>query len=242
MLEHGAYTLLIDACYDRERFPTKQEAIEWCWARSPAEIEAVEFVLSRFFDLDGDVYVQQRIRDEVEAYHENAATNKRIATEREQKRRERARSVNDAPPYKHEAPPNQEPRTTNQEPYKEEPTALVPEPLAQAPERVPPCPTQELVDLYHQHLPMLPRVEVMNDGRRRALSARWREVVTDKEICKTESPKDAALDFFGWYFGHASKSPFLTGRSKNWRADFDFLITPSKFVKVVEGHYHKEAT
>jgi len=32
MLEHGAYTLLMDACYDRERFPTMDEAIDWCWA------------------------------------------------------------------------------------------------------------------------------------------------------------------------------------------------------------------
>ena len=125
-------------------------------------------------------------------------------------------------------------------PLIQEPTVLVPEPLAQAHERLPPCPTQELVDLYHHHLPMLPRVEVLNDGRRRALSARWREVVTDKDIAKTESPKSAAVDFFGWYFGHASRSAFLTGRAKNWRADFDFLITPSKFAKVIEGHYHKD--
>jgi hypothetical protein len=117
----------------------------------------------------------------------------------------------------------------------------VPEPVAQAPDRLPPCPTQDLVDLYHHHLPMLPRVEVLNDGRRRALSARWREVVTDKDIAKAESPRSAAIDFFGWYFGRASRSPFLTGKVKSWRADFDFLITPSKFAKVIEGHYHKDS-
>ena len=27
MLQHGSYTLLIDACYDREQFPTLEEAI-----------------------------------------------------------------------------------------------------------------------------------------------------------------------------------------------------------------------
>ena len=52
MLEHGAYTLLLDACYDRERFPTLDEAIEWTWARTDAEIEAVKFVLARFFTLE----------------------------------------------------------------------------------------------------------------------------------------------------------------------------------------------
>ena len=66
MLQHGAYTLLIDACYDREQFPTMDEAIDWTWASSTAEIEAVQFVLSKFFDLSADGrYVQSRIEEEL---------------------------------------------------------------------------------------------------------------------------------------------------------------------------------
>lgn len=113
MLQHGSYTLLIDACYDREQFPTRDEAIEWTWASSTAEVEAVEFVLRKFFTLEDGLYVQKRIQEEITEYHEKAETNKRIALERETKRREnntnRAQGVN-------EAPPNHEPITTNQEP------------------------------------------------------------------------------------------------------------------------------
>ena len=43
ILQHGVYNLLIDACYDRETFPTLEEAIDWVWAASPEEIEAVKF-------------------------------------------------------------------------------------------------------------------------------------------------------------------------------------------------------
>ena len=115
MLQHGSYTLLIDACYDREEFPTFEQAIDWTWASSEQEIEAVKFVLSKFFVLENGVYVQTRIAEEIAEYHDKAATNARIANERETKRKEnstnRARSV-------HEAPPNQEPRTKNQEPIK----------------------------------------------------------------------------------------------------------------------------
>ncbi len=113
MLEHGAYTLLIDACYDRERFPSKDEAIEWCWARTPDEIAAVEFVLARFFTLGDNTYTQERIAEELAKYHESAVRNSKIATEREAKRTKRARSVNGASPAVHEAPPNQEPITNN---------------------------------------------------------------------------------------------------------------------------------
>ena len=97
MLQHGSYTLLMDACYDREQFPTREEAIDWTWASSAAEIEAVDFVLSKFFDLEDGFYVQTRIRDELAEYRGKAITNKRIADEREAKRKEevtnRARTV-----------------------------------------------------------------------------------------------------------------------------------------------------
>ena len=114
MLQHGSYTLLIDSCYDREQFPTLEQAIEWTWASSTEEIEAVKFVLSKFFVLTVDgTYVQDRILQELLEYQAKSDTNKRIANERETKRKEnstkRAQVVN-------EAPPNHKPITNNQEP------------------------------------------------------------------------------------------------------------------------------
>lgn len=115
MLQHGSYTLLIDACYDREQFPTLDEAIEWTWASSAAEIEAVEFVLRKFFVLTDGVYVQSRIKEEIDEYHNKASTNKRIAIERETKRKEK---ITNREQFVNEPPPNQEPLTINQEPVK----------------------------------------------------------------------------------------------------------------------------
>jgi uncharacterized protein YdaU (DUF1376 family) len=117
MLQHGAYTLLIDSCYDRESFPTLEQAIDWTWASTEQEIEAVKFVLSRFFKLGEDgQYVQDRILAELLEYHQKADTNKRIAVERETKRKQnstnREQVVN-------EPPPNHKPITINQEPKKE---------------------------------------------------------------------------------------------------------------------------
>jgi|TARA_R110000796_G_scaffold251207_1_gene382087 uncharacterized protein YdaU (DUF1376 family) len=113
MLQHGSYTLLIDSCYDRERFPTIEEAIDWTWASSVEEIEAVKFVLNKFFILEDGVYIQNRIEEELNDYHQKALTNKRIAQERETNRKgndtKRVRSV-------YESPPNHKPLTINQEP------------------------------------------------------------------------------------------------------------------------------
>lgn len=126
MLEHGAYTLLIDACYDREIFPTRDDAIDWAWARSDAEIAAVDFVLSKFFLLENGVYVQKRIKQELDEYHEKCVKNKEIATKREENRTKRARVVNAPSKSGDEPPPNQEPITNNQEPIIKEKSAKAP--------------------------------------------------------------------------------------------------------------------
>jgi uncharacterized protein YdaU (DUF1376 family) len=129
MLQHGAYTLLIDSCYDREIFPTLEQAIEWTWASSEAEIDAVKFVLSRFFALDKDgCYVQDRILQELLQYHANADINKRIAIEREAKRKNKSTNreqVVDEPPPNHKPLTiNQEPITINHKPKRESATSV----------------------------------------------------------------------------------------------------------------------
>ncbi len=122
ILEHGAYTLLLDACYDRERFPTLDEAVEWCWARTADEIAAVEFVLKKFFTLVDGIYVQARVQEEIDAYHAKAEKNKEIALAREATRKaNRERFDNETSPDEHETCTsghltiNQEPRTNNQD-------------------------------------------------------------------------------------------------------------------------------
>lgn len=113
MLQHGAYTLLMDAIYDREQFPTKAEAIDWAWASSREEVEAVEFVLKKFFTQGGGIYKQKRVQEELNAFHTRSEINTRIAIERETKRLDklanRTRSA-------HESPPNHKPLTTNHKP------------------------------------------------------------------------------------------------------------------------------
>ncbi len=120
MLQHGAYNQLIDSCYDRERFPTEEEAIDWVWASTTDEVEAVKFVLAKFFVDESGVFVQKRIKSDLAQYHKNAETNKRIAIDREAKRKDkgtnRVQVVDGAPQTNNEPPPNHKPLTTNQEP------------------------------------------------------------------------------------------------------------------------------
>ena len=124
MLQHGAYTLLLDACYDREIFPTLEQAIDWCWASTQDEKDAVEFVIKKFFVLVDGIYIQHRIQDELDQFHSNSKTNQRIAIEREAKKRtkreqestKRGTSVNEPTTDEHERAPNHKPLTINHKP------------------------------------------------------------------------------------------------------------------------------
>ena len=115
MLQHGAYTLLLHSCYDREKFPTEQEAIEWCWACTDEEIAAVKFVIHRFFTEENGRFVQHRIAEEIAEYHAKCETNRAIAVQREaRKRTSRAKNSTKREPVVHESPPNHKPITNNQ--------------------------------------------------------------------------------------------------------------------------------
>jgi hypothetical protein len=76
--------------------------------------------LRKFFILEDGIYVQNRIREEIAEYHEKANTNKRIAIDRETKRKEnntnRERTVDEPSPNQEPVTKNQEPVTKNQEP------------------------------------------------------------------------------------------------------------------------------
>lgn len=103
---------------------------------------------------------------------------------------------------------------------------------------VPDCPHAELVELYHEVLPQLPRCEVLNDTRRGYMRQRWREVCAEFKL-----PRVEALDWWRGYFTTVAGSRFLMGRAppnregRTFRADLEWLTRPNNFAKVIEGKY-----
>jgi uncharacterized protein YdaU (DUF1376 family) len=119
------------------------------------------------------------------------------------------------------------------------PTELVGLPAAEHGYRVPNCPHEDIVAAYAAVLPMLPQVAVLSDQRKSHVTARWRAVCADQKFTREQG-----VEWFRDYFGNVALSPFLTGSGKPdratgrvWAADFDWLMLPTNFVKVVEGRY-----
>ena len=106
--------------------------------------------------------------------------------------------------------------------------------------RMPPCPYDRIVPLYHEILPELPRVATLTSKRRSWITARWRSVCTTEKVASQAD----GLDLFRGYFSLVRKSPFLMGlkqpgkgHSRTFKADLEWLMNESNFTKVVEGKY-----
>jgi hypothetical protein len=95
-----------------------------------------------------------------------------------------------------------------------------------------PCPQEKIIELYHDILPMCPRVLIWNRVRRKYLKCRW-----------NENPKHQTLKWWSNYFNHVKQFDFLIGKKDGQNgkppfvADLEWLIRSSNFTKVIEGKY-----
>ena len=227
MLQHGAYNLLIDAIYDREKFPTREEAIDWVWASSADEVEAVGFVLDKFFKLDGDIYRQTRIADEIEIYIEFC---KQQSEKGKKGGRPKANGLNDKPSGLNNKPEQSRNKaekslTTNQEPLTTNQLNTLPNGKG-GNSKSSPVPYQKILDLYHTHCSNFPKAVKLSNKRKASVRTRWKDDADN-------------LGFWESYFKHAATSRFLNGQNdRGWVADFDFLISERAMIGMQEGKYH----
>lgn len=107
---------------------------------------------------------------------------------------------------------------------------------------MPRCNVDAVVELYHKHLPGLPRVRLLSDKRRRAIRKTWHWVLTSKKSDGTPraTTGDEAMAWMAGYFGRASQNDFLMGRGHRsaehtgWQCDLDFLLTDRGMQHVIE--------
>jgi hypothetical protein len=101
-------------------------------------------------------------------------------------------------------------------------------------EPVPPqrCPVQEIVELYHEVLPMGRRVEKVTEARSGRIKQRWRQDLP-------------TLQHWRNYFEDIKRSPFLMGQVQAtngrppFQVDIDFITTAGNYVQIAEGKYHR---
>lgn len=167
--------------------------------------------------------------------HHNGATAKAraLTTNRKQKQRSAV-----APSVTHESRSERDEIVTREEKRRVKeikPTALSARPTI-------PCPYDEIVRLFHDELPDLPKVRLMTPARQRALRKLWGFVLSSTKTDGTRRATNAqeALDWIAGYFRRATENDFLMGRGPrsgehaNWQCDLDFLLTEKGMRHVIE--------
>lgn len=122
-----------------------------------------------------------------------------------------------------------------------------PETCEQHADSNPSCPSADIVALYHELMPLNPRVKVLNDTRKKAIRARWKEaaLLTSKPF--GYSNRREGLAAWREFFEVCAESDFLTGKvpaqpgRPSFVADIDFLMSPTGFARCLENKYHREA-
>ena len=107
---------------------------------------------------------------------------------------------------------------------------------------LPTCPTQSVIDLFHEVLPELPQVRLLSDTRKKALSAFWKFVLTSKRSDGTARANntESAMVWIRGYFDRTRNNDFLMGRGQrsgaheNWTCDIDFLLSEKGRKQVIE--------
>ncbi|KAB1228475.1 DUF6291 domain-containing protein [Chryseobacterium viscerum] len=82
---------------------------------------------------------------------------------------------------------------------------------------------KEVVDYFHEKCKRLPKVLIINQNRKKAINARLH---------------DFGIDKINEMFDLVAESNFLNGENpRTWSADFDWIMKPSNFTKILEGNY-----
>ena len=106
---------------------------------------------------------------------------------------------------------------------------LSPEATKRAPTKAS-VPYDEIVSLYHEILPELPRVKLLTDKRKAWIKTRW-----------NEDPQRQDLQWWREYFESVRDQAHLMGdNDRGWKADLEFLVKADKMARVLEKSYQRE--
>lgn len=83
-------------------------------------------------------------------------------------------------------------------------------------------PFEEIISIFNSVCVNLPKVEKLTPARKKIISARV---------------KENSFEILGNVFQKVNDSDFLSGRKSDWKANFDWIMNPTNFVKILEDNY-----
>lgn len=230
VLEHGVYTLLLDAYYDREQPPTRAEAVRIARCRTPDEQAALDAVLADFFhEVDGR-YVQDRVEEEFKKAEAQARANQANGSlggrpRKPKGNQQETHSVLEGKRNVSEKNPNPLIHQSTNPPKEEKATPVVPTGDERA-----------VLEAYHAILPSCQRIAVLNPKRKRRIAT---AVKLARAVCREQEWVYDPEEFWIAYFTECTADPWLRGEranpnNPNWKQNLDVLLAEDRFAGIMD--------
>ncbi len=239
LVEHGAYTALLDHYYAEERpLPLDLDKIyRMARAMMPEERRAVDVVLLTYFNKREDGYHNARADEEL------AVATKIIDTAREngklggRPKKNPAITQTETEEITQTEPAENHPSTYNLQPTTD---SLQHQPSGKAlpavageilPSNIP---YKEIVALHNGTMDKLPKVKMLGNDRRKLIRLAWQASKAWQRIV-----------FWKAYFEECAEDDFLNGTGPyrgehaNWTPTFDYLMRPKVVTRVYEKAMHR---
>lgn len=241
LIEHGAYRQMLDMYYLNEQpLPCDMAALfrKLC-ARSEDEQQAVQTVLSEFFEQTEAGWQHKRCNDEIAHYCVQAdasRTNGKLGGRpRKSEQEPNENLLGFAGKPEKTLTTNQEPLTTNQ--YLEGKPSL-------SGSAFPTCPHQEILKLWKKHLPHLSQPRVWEGSRQANLRQRWVQAAKPSAYSPNGyKTLQEGLEWWDGFFAYIAQDTKLAqgfeSNSRVWRPDLEWVVNASNFQKIIDGKYNK---
>lgn len=223
--QHGAYFLLIMACWTRGgSLPNDDRQLAQIAKMSAHNWKRHGEIIRQFFRAEGPALTHKRVTEEFQKAQRLSEVRREAGARGGRPRAETEKPIGLANAPQTETPspspsPLQPPTEIEDNPVSSETVVLFP----QAEPSILPC--QQATDAWNEMATRsgLSPIRSLNDARRKQLKARLTE---------------HGLDGWGEMLRRLEPSGFLNGNgSTGWRADFDFVIKSTNFLKIIEGKY-----
>lgn len=229
------YLRLIWMYYDSEK--PLQNDIEVLAMKIGLSTQDTHLLLRAFFKLDNNVWIHTRCDAEIAEYHEHIAkksnAGKASAERRKNKSSTDAQQVLDGCSSDEQLTNNHNPITTNQEPS-----------IFLSETTFPPCPQQQILQLWKKHLPHLAQPRSWEGSRQANLKQRWIQA-SKPSAYSGEGYKtlEKGLEWWDSFFAYiASDTRLATGfesMGRTWRPDLEWVVNSTNFQKIIDGKYDK---
>jgi uncharacterized protein YdaU (DUF1376 family) len=234
--EDLAYRRLLDMYYDTEKkIPVDTQ---WVAKRLRLATEVVDDVLKDMFVKHEDGWFHARCNDVIQQYHAMAEKNRANGRLGGRKKNPVGNQLETHSEPIAKATNNHKPLTINQEPETKNQNIDKP-----AKSGLPPAPYRQIIDLYHEILPELPRVIVETEDRKRLVKSFWGWVLTSNKASGARRAETAAeaIEYCKIYFELVRGNDFVMGRTerskdhRNWKASIDYLLSDKGKKQIIEN-------